>query len=76
MMEKPNNICYDLNKCYIISLCKYMFKKSSSSCLKNLPKKQSLHNVETQTLKCLMSDLEYFILIKFIPNQSHVSILS
>jgi hypothetical protein len=27
MKEKPNNVCYDLKKCYITSLCKYMFKK-------------------------------------------------
>jgi hypothetical protein len=52
-----------------------MFKESPSSCLKRLPKKKSFHNVEKQTLKCLMNDLEHFIHIKFIPNQSHVSTL-
>jgi hypothetical protein len=43
--------------------------------LKKSTKKKSFHNVEKQRLKSLMNDLEYFILIKFIPNQSHVSTL-
>jgi hypothetical protein len=38
--------------------------------LKNLFKNKSFHNVEKNTLQCLLSAFKYSIFIRFIPNHT------
>jgi hypothetical protein len=58
----------DIKGCYIIQ---YTIKNLTKRFpLKNLFKNRSFHNVEKNTLHCLLSAFECFIFIRFIPNHT------